>query len=315
MACDFCTLYTGVIPNERQNKIEIWNRYRVLGGYIGSSSDNRITPTSFPFFKVSHGDHLESPSIPPVYNSRDKIWLNTTELRFSFFLYPRITFLGNIPYVRNIIRINGSVARYSGIGDPFFLIHYFPIWRDNINISYRIGTGIGLKIPMGRFAAPYETAIITHIYPSSGSFDPLGILNIYYRYQKFGIFGFFLYRWSTSNKWGYKFGNSINAQLQVFYNYMKQNTKGFTRNWLPSVGIYYERNEDDIYNQKVFSTQLQSCFGMVGIDYFFSKFNISIAYQCPIYQGTNSIQLGNGGRLNIGIQYNLGSKPIFTPQK
>jgi hypothetical protein len=311
--CDFCTFYTGVIPNERQNKIEIWNRYRALGGYLGDVGAIGAR-NSAPFFKTSHGDHNANPLLPPVYNPRDKIWLNTTEIRFSCFLHPRIALLLNAPFVYNLTRINGAAATYTGLSDPLLLAHYFPLWKEKASFSFRVGLGAGIKAPLGKYANLKDGSIVQHIYPGSGSWDPIFSFQQFGRYKRWGFFSLVTYRLATANPLGYKYGNSSNVQLNFFHNFEVKSQKQRKHNFLPSLGCYYERNEDDKFGEKTLATKLESLFLTVGIDYFFSKLSFSAAYQYPFFQKSNSPQLGNGGRLNIGIQYNFSGRPFIQPK-
>jgi hypothetical protein len=310
--CDFCTFYTGVIPNERQNKIEVWNRYRVIGGYLGHITNIKNRPPH-PLFKTSHGDHSANPLLPPVYNPRDKIWLNTTEIRFSYFLHPKITLLLNLPFVYNLTRINGTVATYTGFSDPLLLAHYFPLWKEKPIFSFRLGVGAGIKAPLGKYANPRNGDIIEHIYPGSGSWDPIFSFHQFGRYKKWGFFSLVTYRLTAPNSWGYKYGNSSNAQLNLFHNLQIKSYKERKQNLLPSLGCYYERNENDKFGEKTLTTKLQSLFLTIGFDYFFSKLSLSAAYQYPFFQQSDSPQLGNGGRLNVGIQYNLSRRTLIQP--
>jgi hypothetical protein len=77
------------------------------------------------------------------------------------------------------------------------------------------------------------------------------------------------------------------------------------------LGCYYERNENDKFIEKTLATKLESLFLTIGFDYFFSKLSFSAAYQYPFFQKSASPQLGNGGRLNIGIQYNFSRRPLI----
>lgn len=210
-ACDVCSLYAGISPNDYKNTIGFYYRSRLMSGMYGTPSNG---------FHLKHGnadekDKYRGKQLKEIYN--------VYEMRGSLFFKDRFQVMFSLPLVNNY----RSVSEYTdfdiwGVGDPVVMFNGI-IWAtpsvSESKWKHRLIGGAGIKAPLGKTDKVYiDVPADIDIQPGTGSWDYL--LNIDYSVRKVTGWGFqmnYIYRVNTYNNEKIAYGNFLNVTGNVFY--------------------------------------------------------------------------------------------------
>ena len=142
-ACDFCTLYTGVLPQDRLNRLEFNHRFSRFRLFIPGKQFN---PSGGTALKTGHQSHSTEQAIQDRTVTEDYLFI---EIRYSFFPNPKIQVSLNLPW-QNYREIDGVNSRErNGFGDLTAFAQYGILLKDRPKTSIRWFAGVGARIPTG----------------------------------------------------------------------------------------------------------------------------------------------------------------------
>jgi len=303
-ACDGCNVFVNFSPNDYKNRISIFTRNRMMIGEYNMFGQMILTK------HASHGNDLS------FWNNQVVEQYNTVELRGDFYVREVWKTTVILPYINNHQTV-GDESRYivNGFSDPM-LMESFQIYNsfksDNAKkLAHRLEVGIGVKFPLGKINKTYEVGVPNlDLQPGTGSFDYLGSLTYIAKYNWFGVYSNFNYKFNTYNSEDYKYGNTTNLTLNAFYQ-----TKGEKISFMPSVGAYVEQMSLD-KNRFVQQNELisidhqdtggQILFANVGLKVFKGNFVLTTEYQKVMRGNLNGYtQLLTRHRINVGLTYSF----------
>lgn len=315
-ACDYCGVFMGVRPNERAGRIEAYFRYRNYQGYVrlpesytpSVSYDARPIPQSHSLFRVSHDPSLHQKAEEQTqYRRDDRNYFTTYELRGTHFFHPRWSITGVLPYHQNSLRLNQKTQTGGGLGDATVIINHFLLYEKQKAWKYNLQLHGGIKLPTGSYVKDGANfADNSHLQAGTGSYDFITGTTFTTRYKKVGSATNMLYRINTANYFDYRFGNSFNLTHHFFYHY---NRPLSDFHLFPALGVYYENSNGEFYQKNwQAGTGGQIIFASFALDGQFgqkSRFGFTSALQLPMWQDLLGVQMGSGGRIILGLIYNL----------
>ena len=220
-ACDICSSFFEIIPNDRKSSIGFNYTTLYRNGY--------------PTVHTKHAGHLN------LIGSEVKEIFDTYELRGRYAFTDRFFGEMSIP-IRNIYQGVNKSARfdYWGLGDIQLQVTYRPIsklndkgWNNRLDI-----TG-GFDLPSGKWLDSTDYILIDPIYQmGSGSFDFWGGLSYVVRYNYIGVSLQGMYRYNTKNPLHYRFGSMATADF-AFFGLIKAGDFML----MPRAGLFYEWGE------------------------------------------------------------------------
>lgn len=309
-ACDVCNMYdyTG-----RQNKsfVGLFYRYRVMNGY------SHINPTSHRFFvkapnaRVDHD--ISGSNFYQNKTNADFQKYQVVDLRFNYALKEKINIGAIVPfsigqaYYAELYYLTKPMSDSSihtkGFGDVLLFSDYVfskkkEKWRTFVK------PGIALKLPTGNSKMGTSGKLFPHeVQAGTGTFDFLIRLNANARYKNVGLEWVSNYRFNgASRKHDYKFGNSFNINLNPYYVI----DLGEDFSIVPKTGIYAEMASFDRQGtQRQLNTGGRTLYANVGLDVVYEKINIQTLFQKPINDRLYGEQMGNAGRVVLGLIYNF----------
>lgn len=305
-ACDVCNLFIGVQPNDRFHRLSLFYRYSAYGGYRnvpGTQVGNQRHPL---FGKTLHDPSLHVQE--PTYSDQDRELYHTWELRGQFFLAQRWQLLVNVPFQYAEFRIEQERTRAFENGDPTLLLQYSPIWRESGQNAHRLQVGGGVVLPTGRYAHS-RIAETAHLYPGRGAWSGLLSVGYVHRWNKLGASLNATYRLNTTNRHGFRSTNALNLQADLFYGFRLDGPEGRVQ-LQPQAGTWYEDSGGDyLHGEWIAGTGGRLLFATTGINLVVERFNVQANLWLPLHQELFGTQLGNGGRLVMGLGYAFGGAP------
>lgn len=307
LACDYCGLFMGVRPYQRQHRIELNYRYRSYGGYV-NVPDYAPAPKRqrHPFLRTSHDPALHSEN--PQYSPDDRNIFQTWELRGTFFLGERWNVGFVLPFQAHRHTFDEETTRFSGPGDVMALAGYFFAVRDSADLAWQWQVLGGAKLPSGNWSRDAQTfARDAHFQSGTGSWDGLLGLAGSFRWKNWLSTTNFIYRMNAENPVGYRFLNAVNLTQTFAYNVKLADQGPKQLHLFPNAGIYYENGNGETLNgQWMRGTGGQILFGTAGLDAQIRRLGLTLSAQLPVFQDLLGTQLGCGGRLIAGVNYSFG---------
>ncbi len=291
MACDVCGcklggLYFGILPQYNTHFIGV-----------------RYSQATFRSSLQYNSDYLEDESSQDTYQRIDLMGRYSLSKKFQ------LNFL--LPYMQNNMEGTHQDVTSSGIGDPVVLVYYNPVntgevlfkrWKQSLLV------GGGLKLPLGAYRKEDGGKIINRNFQlGSGSLDYLLSANYTLRYKEWGINLESSYKFNTSNKLGYKFGNQLNASSYLFY-YVQTPQVSF----VPYAGVFFEKagtHLDGKITQA--NTGGSATFGTLGTQVFRNNLTLTLQYQHPMaqhYRTDRVSTIETGSRFTVGLLFNFSLK-------
>lgn len=300
-ACDLCSIYMGINPNDYKNSFGIVNRYRVF-----QSDYLQPYQAGDPYARLSHtGTPTDQPS-GRKYSLSERFV--SYDLWGKFFLNQRwqlnfmMSFADNYQY-----RNDSLIDNVSGVGDLLGLVKYQLFntknASDSIKFIHRGIVGGGLKLPAGSFNKTGMTGETDpHLQPGTGSFDYLLLAEYLLRYRQVGLNTNVIYKVNTVNRNDFRFANRFNWNAALFYIGKYKKLK-----WMPSAGVAFESGERDRLHGHPFpGSGGEAMFGTLGIQLFYRKLSLGTTYfTAPLHEDLydQSIQLNNKYRVISEITY------------
>jgi hypothetical protein len=302
-ACDICHLYIGLTPNNLKHRIDIFHRYRTLRGY--QNLPNGLPNQRSPLFRTTHDPALHGVN---RYNENDFLKLQTTDLRLTYFFSKRFNIMAVLPLYYNEERIGSHFTTSSGIADAICIANYYLIANNGIKKTHQLFFQLGVKLPTGKSGTDkqsYENNL--HLQGGTQTFDILTGITHSLRYKKYGALTNIQYQINTTNKLGFRVGNTFTFMQNFFYDFYFSIAKTKIH-LLPAWGInseYYSGQFKNSYYLK--GTGGTAIFTNISTDLYWKSYNFHLAAQLPVYTDLFGTQMSPRGRLILGCGYFFGS--------
>ncbi|MEQ8909780.1 MAG: hypothetical protein RIC95_11340 [Vicingaceae bacterium] len=307
-ACDLCSIYVNLEPNDLQSSMGINYRHRsFLHGEEQFLTQNNT-------LKHASGNTVISEAVmqEELFKSYD-LW-------FNYFLNQKWQINGMMTFADNYYRENDSTLfNIAGPGD-FTLMGKYLFFNskvtDTSDWAFRLVGGGGVQIPIGSFnktylvtpssskkgnviyGSPYEE-LDPHMQAGSGSFDFLFLLEGMLRYKKAGISTNLSYQFNTKNANNFRFANRLNWNMSGFY---LLTIKSFT--FTPNSGLSLESSQRDRFRGKAYrNSGGLAMFLTGGAKVYYDKFSLGATYFSPIRQDLYDNQIPNNQRLIADLTY------------
>lgn len=307
-ACDLCSMYINLEPNDLRNSMGLNYRYRLF--------EAQRTQFSAVNSNEKHGveEIVASPlsRIQEQYNSYD-LWIN-------HFIGSKWQVNANMTFVDNYFVEEDSVHfNIAGPGDLSLVVKhllYNTKADDSNTVAVRWLVGGGVKLPTGKFnqtytvvptsavknnvvyGTPYED-LDPHMQAGTGSLDFLLVTEFLIRYQGIGLSSNVSYRINTKNSNGFRFANRLNTNLNAFYLFQK-GKKAIA----PNIGLSYEYSlRDRLNGDKYLNSGGLSLFTTYGTKLYLNDFALGFTYFNPITQNLNDNQFPNKRRITGDFTY------------
>ena len=130
----------------------------------------------------------------------------------------RLTFVAQVPYTFNHLTEGGEVETADGLADPAFYT-YVRLWSSEFSggLGRRawISAVVAVKTPWGRNDVTEDgERLDEHVQPGTGATNLSGGLSgLYLLDEKSSLFASAAYTGTGRNKFGYKYGNNVQANL------------------------------------------------------------------------------------------------------
>lgn len=327
-ACDLCTVYLGIQPNDFTNSFAVRHRYRLFeSDYVSYPQYTQRISTQ----RVGKGEIIDKHAGEPT---DDVQWgetytysetYNSYDLVANFYLTNRLQLNGSINFSDNFIKQNDSIlANVGGIGDLNIIAKYQLFNTTALEDTalknkfiHRINIGAGVTLPTGKFnkytikdfvtefkpnsiIGSAEMELDPHIQPGTGSFSYLFLVEYLLKYNNVGFNSNLSYRISTTNKNNFRLSNRFNANGSFFMlNKLSSKIK-----LMPNLGLSYEVSEYDIIEGEDFiDSGGEAVFFNYGMNVFIDKIGIAFNYFQPAIENLHGNQPLNNRRIISQITY------------
>lgn len=311
-ACDVCNMYdyTG---RQNQSFVGLFYRYRVMNGYshINPEAHRFIVSEANRGGRVAHD--IGGDGFYHNKTNADFQKYNVADLRFNYALGERanvgcvIPLLSSKAYYKEIFYntrpVSDSSITTQSLGDIMLFADYVFSWQKSERRAF-LKPGFALKLPTGSSYIGKGGVLYPHeLQGGTGTVDFVLRLNANIRGKHLGAEWISNYRVNTKQATrGYKFGNSLNLMLNTFY------VVYLTEKWslVPKLGAYTElASSDRLAGERQVHTGGQTLYGNLGLDLMYDQIYVQTLFQKPVYDKLNGAQIGNAGRLVLGVVYNF----------
>lgn len=294
-SCDNCNLYVGVSPDDAKHSIGVYFRNRMMMGHYSPFGIQTLQ---------KHANHGNNQSF---WGNQVTESYCTYELRAKIVLNKRLRTYFILPVVNNRQYIAEQlISDNVGVGDPIIMqgVHVLDPTAEysNPNFTQRLEFCAGIKLPIGSITQEQnETLLNLDLQPGSGSWDILGMMKYLMRIKNFGLAFNTSYSWRNFNGQDYKYGNSFNSEINLFY---QTKMKQFTL--LPTAGMSVEQATFDQSSEIHLDTGGQVFFIQGGLKFYLKGFQLFGEFQKAISNQMNGYtQLITKYKINAGIAYNF----------
>lgn len=307
-ACDLCSIYLNMEPNDLRNTIGLNYRYRHFENTIQGPAT--LSSTN----KHAAGDPVNSES-----SLQEEVFINY-DLWFNYFVSQRWQINGTLTFADNYYRENdSSLHNISGLGD-FTLLGKYLLYNTKVTDSsqwaLRWIVGGGLQLPIGNYKKSYVVAPLRskngsviygspyeeldpHMQAGSGSLDYILLTEIQIRYQKIGLSSNAVYQINGKNSYDFRFANRFNANASAFYLLALGD---FTL--APNLGLSFETSKRDEYNNEPYLNSGGSAlFSNVGLKIYRGDFALGFNYFQPMEENLLDRQLENKARITADLSF------------
>lgn len=326
-ACDLCTLYLGIQPNDFKNSVGVRHRYRIFEREYQFQTISRINtiPTisgkGIPADK--HGGEGAFSTISGKYMYKETY--NSYDVSANIYLTQKLQLNVSTYFSDNyIFRDDSIISNVGGIGDLNLLLKYqLYNSRERGDTSlkkrwlHRITVGAGGTLPTGNYnketVAGFETTIQPnivlgspimdlnpHLQAGTGSFNSLFLLEYLVKLNHFGLHLNASYKLNSTNKNEFRFANRFNMNETLFALFpITKKVK-----LMPQTGISYElSNRDECNDLPFYDSGGEVLFSNVGLNVFINQLSLAFTYYHPIYQELYGDQALNKQRIISQINY------------
>lgn len=286
-ACDICSIYFELTPNDFKSKIGLFYSHRYLSGYPIHGNGKK------------HGGHANAWKDKHVTEN-----YGTFELRGEYFPTRWFSIFASVPIVHNSRTVDGETyANIWGVGDPVLMPKFRVLNTKNEDKpNHRITVAAGIKFPLGSVTKQFEgIEQDLDMQPGTGSWDVLFSTEYLFVVNQFGMNTSISYKVNTENKYGYSYGDNMFSQLDFIYLYKKGDFRFF-----PKSGLYFEHGFQD----RFMKNQIEDSGGSVlyfslGFDAYWKGIQFIAMVQPAIAQSYNGLEIPAKVRLRAGINYNF----------
>lgn len=297
-ACDICGTYMGIIPNEKNSYIAIFNRYRAFKGETFTGSNAWFPDGAY--FKTEHAGHNASGlSMYEVFR--------VNEVRARYFVHPRVELNMVLPYIAIKEVVGSAVSEAKGLGDISFIVGYHLLDNKSTgNLRHRLVVGAGIKVSSGddrNDAFGQRIPIMNQ--PGTGANDAILSLTYLVGYNNWGVMLNAMGKMNGTNAFREKIGNSINLSTGLFYK-IKTN---FGLHILPCMNLSYEHTKG-VYLNNVLQrkSEMKSLIAAVGMQMQYRKFGLDVSVGLPVDEPKSSNTMFTTTQMVVGLTYNFSQK-------
>ncbi|SMG40576.1 hypothetical protein SAMN05661096_02771 [Marivirga sericea] len=301
LACDVCNIFEFKTVDQK-NYIGVFYHYMSFNGYDHLNQPHQL------FSKSPQMHELDGSNLFFEKKQQDFEKYSTFALRANINLFKNFRLNVLLPYEHTVVYYNkvwstldpvsDTTMLLSGLGDAIVGIDKNIRFKTDQFTHYLI-PGLSLKLPTGitNIKDNADEVFDPEIQPGTGSLDVLLKLNYTLTNGKWGVFSATNYKINSTHN-GYRFANSFNFQSDIFL--ILGNPK---KQFIPQAGLYLERAGNNLDNGNIIDfTGGSTVFFDSGMEL---RLNNSISFQfsaqLPIYDQRNNTQIGNAGRLNVGL--------------
>jgi hypothetical protein len=256
----------------------------VCGGSAGSPSFGTFVPTNFHQIGLRSSFRDFNSYFYGIEYSRETIFQEELHIRWQ--LHKRIQLIGSVPFQYARQTKGGYADRIQGMADPSVLTNVVLINKTDsvVGMKQFLSAGFGLKLPLG------ETVIYSdpqkNMYPGTGTTDLIFITTFYDQFSsKWGIQSEASYVWKGTDKWGYRFGNSLSMNAVGVRKFQKGKYR-----WLATTGFQFEQQAEARLNKERTEAQINNILllsARVGVNLIRPNWMFSAQFQQPLIQQIN----------------------------
>jgi hypothetical protein len=301
-ACDFCTLYTGVLPQDRMNRLEL--TYRMSRFSNGLKPLNSNSSVSGSHLRTAH---QTSPDAGIPNHERLNEQYQFVEIRYSFFPISRLQMSLHLPY-QNYREEEGRNSRErNGFGDFTAFGQYAFVAKEETKYSLKWFAGLGGRVPTGwYYRNPERYADYFFEQGGRGNWGLMLLSTLNYRKGNFGNSTIVNWNWIAARPFGYRPGSILNIN-QYFFQLI--NLKYGEIRLLPAANLYMELTEGNRNGAyQVMNTGGISILGGPDVSLYLNRWMIRTGLQLPVYERLNGQQPMNRWRMQIGMAWNFGKE-------
>ncbi len=314
-ACDGCSANLSIFNaelqlNNGQHSIGIQQQSRFFSATLHESLMDYIAGP-----KKQDDGHVHT---EPQVETRYRQIQTTTDVRGTYYVHPKWSLMAIVPLTAKLLcsednqyRDGRKLEQHQGLGDVVLLTQYQALSEGKRLVSkklqQRLVVGVGVKLPTGSFQKiGYDEMLRPDLQNGSGSVDFIATTNYIIRSKSWGATAMVTYKVNTANKLGYRFANSLNADLRGFW------FKEFKRLAIaPSTGLWLEHAGSNQTTAAVPEgpTGGLFLFGTVGLDLFKGNWGLNCLWRHPLAQRiVVNEQFGNVSGFQVGAKYAFNSK-------
>jgi hypothetical protein len=314
-ACDGCSANLSIFNSELQlnsgkHSIGVQHQSRFFNATLHESMVDYLKGGN----KQDDGHVHTEPQVETQYRQIQ----TTTDIRGTYYVRPKWSVMAIVPVTAKVLisednqyRDGQKLEQHYGLGDVVLLVQYQALSEGKRlaakKLMQRLVFGAGIKLPTGKFReAGYDGMLRPDMQNGSGSVDFITTANYILRSSNWGLTAMASYKINTANKDGYRFANSLNADLRGFW------FKEYKRVAVaPSTGIWVEQagsNTATASNPEGPTGGL-FLFGTLGFDLFKGNWGINCLWRHPLAQQiVENEQFGNLTGFQLGFKYAFDSK-------
>lgn len=304
-ACDVCGAYMGIMPNEKNSFIAVYNRYRAFKGDYFTGS-NKFFPDGS-YFKTEHAGHnTAGVSMYEVFR--------VTELRARYFVHPRVELNMVLPYANNKEVVGTSATVAEGLGDLTLTAGYH-LFDDTISGDWRhrLIVGAGVKLATGDDRDNGNGQRITILnQPGTGSNDAIVMATYLVGYKQWGLMMNGMGKINGTNAFNERIGNSVTASSCLFYKI----DVGCGFQIIPSLALNFEKTKGEYLNDVLQTrTGMQTLLGGGGLQVSYRKFSFDIMAQQALDEPASSNTMFTTLRMVAGLTFNFSQSNYIFEKK
>ncbi len=244
--------------------------------------------------------HYKARENPFVKDLTQDQYFNTLQLWARVPLTDKLSVYGSLPFHFHERRTMQGDITINGIGDLNLMGIYRIIdSKDNI---HQVNSGVGIKVPVGRFDEKGITGVNPSFQLGTGSWDYQVTLNYTYQKNELAVIISTDYTIKTENKKHYQFGNQWNYAASGFYRILKNEKFAFSAKagWQ---GEVYDENKQ--FDEALPDTAGSALYGKLGFEAAYKRFSLGSEVMLPVYSNLAGGSIEAKSRfsvfLNLGI--------------
>jgi hypothetical protein len=321
-ACDGCSANLSIFNSELQlnsgkHSIGILHQTRLYSATLHESIFDYLKGPA----KTDDGHVHTDPQVETPYRQIQTV----TDIRGTFYVHPKWSLMAILPVTAKLLfrddnqfRDAKKLEQHQGLGDAVLLVQYQMLTEgkrmEAKKLKQRLVLGAGVKLPTGKFnAIGYDNQLRPDLQNGSGSVDFITTVNYLFRSKSWGLTSMVSYKINTANKNGYRFANSLNADLRGFW------FKEFKRVAIaPSTGFWLEHagDNDDPNAETAMPTGGLYLFSTVGLDLYKGNWGLNMLWRHPLAQQiVVNEQFQNVGGFQLGLKYAFNTKTLTKKSK